>query len=365
MDTDGIGPILEELAPSSLAESWDNVGWQVRVPARVISGVLLALDVTPRVLEEASATGCNLLFAHHPMLFKPVRSLDLASPQGALIAETIKRGVSIWASHTNLDVLPEGTSFALGRALGLEELVVLAGADRQDYKIVVYVPSSHADAVKNAMAEAGAGQIGNYTHCFWQVLGTGQFKPEQGASPYLGTVGEEERVEEYRVEGVVPRIRLGAVVDAMRAAHPYEEVAYDLLPLANRVSGYGFGAVGSLGSPATTAEIAREATTRLSSVVCQVAGDPHRTHQRVAVVGGSGASFVNDVLRSGATLLITADVRYHDMQEAVARGLDLVILDHYSTERPVLEDVRAWLERRLPGLPVRVSSISSSPYVRI
>lgn len=363
MDTDAIGAVLEDMYPASLAESWDNVGWQIRVPGQPVSGILLALDVTPGVVEEAVRLGCNLIFAHHPMLFKTVSSLDLGSPPGSLVGQIIRGGISVWAAHTNLDVMPGGTSFALAEALGLQGVELLSRVDRKEYKLVVYVPASHVEVVKNAMAEAGAGRIGDYSHCFWQVLGTGQFKPEEGAAPYLGAVGQEERVEEFRVEGVVPQTRLGAVLDALRRVHPYEEIAYDLLPLANRVNPCGFGAVGSLASPSATAQIARDAATRLSSPICVVAGNPDRTHQRVAVVGGSGGSLIPDAMRSGATLFVAADLRYHESQEAVARGLDLVILDHFATERPVLDSVRIQLERRLPGVSVQVAATRSTPYV--
>jgi len=365
LDIDSVEAILEEIAPSSLAENWDNTGWQVRFPAQAVSGVMVTLDVTREVLAEATANGCNLIFAHHPMLFKPVKSVDAGSPLGSLLAGLFQHQVSVWAAHTNLDGIPDGTSFALARTLGLSDVTLLAKVERRDYKIIVYVPASHVEAVKNSMAEAGAGQIGNYSHCFWQVLGTGQFRPERGASPYLGSLGEVERVEEYRVEGVVPQAKLAAVLEAMRRAHPYEEIAYDLLPLANQVTPFGFGAVGSLASPLSTAQIARDAAARLASPVCQVVGDLERLHYRVAVMGGSGSPFIADVPRSGATLFITADVRYHEAQDAVARGLDLVILDHFATESPVLETVRARLAERLPDVAVRVATTPSSPYASI
>ncbi|MGI5835498.1 MAG: Nif3-like dinuclear metal center hexameric protein [Chloroflexota bacterium] len=365
MDTNSIGSIFEEIAPASLAESWDNVGWQVRVPGQPVTGVLLSLDVNIDVVQEAGSLGCNLIFAHHPMLFKPLRSLDLDTTTGRVVAEAVRRGISVWAAHTNLDVVQDGTSFALAGALGLKDLALLSRIDRKEYKLVVYVPPSHVEAVKDAMAQAGAGKIGNYTHCFWQVLGTGQFRPEQGASPYLGEVGQEERVEEFRVEGVVPHDRLAAVLAAMHQAHPYEEVAYDLLPLASAVNSVGYGAIGSLTSPTTTARIAKQAATTLSSDLCQVAGKLERKHSRIAVLGGSGGHFIGDVLRSDATLYITADIRYHDAQDAVGRGLDLVILDHFATERPVLDVVRARLEPKLEGIPIRIATTRSTPYVRV
>ncbi|HEX2924529.1 MAG TPA: Nif3-like dinuclear metal center hexameric protein [Chloroflexota bacterium] len=363
MDTDGIGSLLEQIAPRSLAESWDNPGWQVRLPGRNVTGILLTLDATTDVLKEAAVRGCNLVFAHHPLLFKPLKSLDLSTHIGSIVGHAVSQGVSIWAAHTNLDVLPEGTSFALGSALGLRGMKLLAPVERPDYKLVVYVPPDHLEPVRDAMAEAGAGRIGDYSRCFWQTMGTGQFRPEPGANPYVGSVGQDERVDEYRLEAVVPQARLATVLEAMRRAHPYEEVAYDLLPLSNRVSSFGYGVVGDLPEEKSTAEAARWATQTLSSAVCAVAGEPGRLHGRVAVVGGSGASFMGEVVRSGATLFMTADVRYHESQEAVARGLDLVILDHYATERPVLDGVRDRLQSMLPDIPVLVATTPSTPYV--
>lgn len=265
MNTDEAGAVLEEIAPRHLAESWDNVGWQVRVPGQPVTGILLTLDVTPATVEEATSHGLNLIISHHPTLFRPVSSLDLSSPVGSLLDQLLRSRVSVWASHTNLDAAPEGTSFALARSLGMENLSVLARVDRP--------------------------------------LFTG---------------------------GVA-----------------------------------GFGAVGNIGGVSTTVEFARRAARTLSSPVCQVAGQPDRQHRRVAVVGGSGRSFLGDVLRSGATLFLTADVRYHDAQEAIARGLDLIVLDHYATEYPILGRVKSWLETRLPGLTVIVSTSPSTPWVDI
>jgi len=364
VDTEGVGRVLEEMVPSSLAESWDNPGWQVRIPGAEVSGILLTLDVVPGVVREAVDQGCNLIFAHHPVLFRPLKSVDLASPVGELVGLLVRGGVSVWAAHTNLDVVPWGTSFALADVLGLTDVRLLSPVERTDYKLVVYVPPSHAEAVKEAMAQAGAGRIGSYSHCFWQVLGTGQFRPEAGANPYQGVVGEEERLEELRVEGVVPRVGLAEVLEAMRRAHPYEEVAYDLLPLANRVTPFGFGAVGTLPEPRSTEEIAASAASTLSSPICQVVGSRSRRHGRVAVVGGSGSAFLGDAIKSGATLFITADVRYHEAQEAAARGLDLVVLDHFATEYPVLEAVRRRLEARLPGMAIRIAGTSCSPWAK-
>jgi dinuclear metal center YbgI/SA1388 family protein len=263
MNTDEVAPALEEIAPRFLAESWDNVGWQVRAPGQDLSGILLTLDVTVETVAEAVRTDCNLIFAHHPTLFKPVSSLDMASPLGLLLEQLIRHRISVWAAHTNLDLVPEGTSFALARALGLEDLTVLAAVERPGY--------------------GGAG--------------------------------------------------------------------------------LGFGAVGSLPATLSTADIARAAARRVASPVCQVAGQPGRLHSRVAVMGGSGGSFIGDAAASAATLFITADVRYHEAQDAVTRGLDLVVLDHFATEYPVLESVRDRLQRRLAGLPVRVAAAPSTPWV--
>jgi dinuclear metal center YbgI/SA1388 family protein len=367
MDIDEISGLFERIAPRSLAESWDNSGWQVRMGASQVTGILLALEASPEVLDEAARLGCNLLFTHHPAIFRAVKSIDVSSPVGAVLDRAFRHGISIWSSHTNLDAVPEGTSFALARALGLEEPKILARIEQKEYKLVVYVPETHTEAVKAAMAEAGAGEIGDYSACFWQVLGTGQFRPEGGADPYVGRVGEVERVDEYKLESVVHAARLPGVMEAMRRAHPYEEVAYDLFTLENPLVSplYGYGAVGRLATPAATRDFARRAASALASTLCVVAGDPERLHERVAVMGGSGSSHIGDALRSGAKLFITADVRYHDAQDAVARGLDLVILDHYSTERPVLEEVRLRLEGMVQGVPLHISTVRTSPYARL
>ncbi len=369
MTIDEIVPVLESLAPRELAESWDNPGWQVRLPSATVTGILLALDATPAILEEAAKLGCNLLFTHHPAIFKPIGSMDLGTPRGTVLAEAVRCGVSIWAAHTNLDVMPDGTSLAMAKALGLRDTAVLSRTGGKDYKLAVYVPASHVDAVKIAMAAAGAGNIGNYSSCFWQVLGVGQFVAGEGAEPYVGKVGEAERVDEYRVEGVVPHVQLGAVLEAVRKAHPYEEVAYDLIPLSNQqsflTSSCGYGAIGLVDPSVSTGDFARHAATALSSAVCQAAGRAERMHGRVAVMGGSGSAFIEHAIRAGATLFVTADVRYHDAQEAVAKGLDLVILDHFATERPVLDLVRTRLSGLLPDVPVHLASVPSTPYVRV
>lgn len=369
MTTDEIVAVLERIAPRGLAESWDNPGWQVRVPSATVTGILLAVDATPVILEETARLGCNLLFTHHPTIFKPIGSLDLGTPRGMVLAEAVRHDISIWSAHTNLDVMPDGTSLAMAKAVGLRDTEVLSRSGGKDYKLAVYVPASHADAVKSAMAAAGAGTIGNYSSCFWQTLGVGQFMAGEGADPYLGKVGEVERVDEYRVEAVVAHVQLGAVLEAMRKAHPYEEVAYDVVPLSNQQSSLtsrcGYGAIGVVDSPVSTGDFARHAASVLSSAVCQVAGRSERMHGRVAVMGGSGSTFIEDAIRKGATLFVTADVRYHDAQDAVAKGLDLVILDHFATERPVLDLVRAKLIGLLPDVPVHLASVPSTPYVRV
>lgn len=360
---------FEKIAPVSLAESWDNPGWQLHVPGAEVRGVLLAMEATLDVLAEAERLGCTVIFTHHPTIFKPVKSLDLGSFPGTVLGQAMRQGVSIWSAHTNLDVMPRGTSYALASVLGLKNPVVLSRTRSREYKVTVYVPTGSVDAVKQAMSDAGAGHIGDYSDCFWQVEGMGQFKPEVGADPYLGKVGEIERTAEYKIETVVHHANVARVVEAMRRAHPYEEVAYDLFPLENRVVSplfdYGYGCVGAVEQPTSTVDFARRAASALSSAVCTVAGRPDRLHERVAVVGGSGTSFIPDAASSGATLFITADVRYHDAQDAVARGLDLIVLDHYATERPVLDLVRASLSELLPGVPVHVSASSSTPYVRV
>ncbi|MQL53145.1 Nif3-like dinuclear metal center hexameric protein, partial [Desulfofundulus thermobenzoicus] len=242
----GICELLEGLAPLELAEPWDNPGWQLGDPGVPVERVLLSLDVDEGVCREAIEMSARLIITHHPLFFKEIKEIRLDSPRGALVAGLIKAGIGVYAAHTNLDSARWGVNDALARRLNLRDIQVLRPVREKYLKLVVFVPLDHVDGVREALGKAGAGWIGNYSDCTFGVQGTGTFRPREGTNPYIGTRGQLEKVPEVRLETILPKRLEKQVIEAMLRAHPYEEVAYDLYPLANSFpTGRGLGRVGN------------------------------------------------------------------------------------------------------------------------
>ena len=286
--------VLDEAYPPRLAQSWDSVGLVCGDPHDALESVTVAVDATPAVVAEVPEGG--LLLAHHPLLLRGVDTVAAGTPKGALVHRLIRTGRSLFTAHTNADSASPGVSDALARALGLDveaALEPLTGAADLD-KWVIYVPHENAEAVQAAVFEAGAGHIGDYSHCSWSVNGIGQFLPHEGASPAVGSVGTVERVSEDRFEVVAPARARAAVLAAMRAAHPYEEPAFDILALVPLPSDAGLGRIGTLARP----EPLRSFVSRVSEALPQTswgvraAGDPDMLVSRVAVCGGAGDSLL-------------------------------------------------------------------------
>jgi dinuclear metal center YbgI/SA1388 family protein len=352
-----IAEAIERIAPTPLSEAWDNSGLQVGDPASEVGRVLVAFTPVDEVFEEAEETGANFLLFHHPLIFDRLRCVDTGSHPGSLVARAIRSGLAIYAAHTSYDAAPEGVSLVLAEALGLRGpygVVSPRGALR---KLVIFVPERYVDAVAGALAEAGAGVIGEYTHCTFRTPGTGTFLGGEATSPYLGEKGRLEKVGEIRLETVVPAHTAGRAVAAATAAHPYEEVALDLYPVEGHPEGCGYGRVGVLPEPMTPEELSEHATNSLGFPARLVA-DPHhgRRIERVAVLGGSGGSFIREAATSGAQAYVSGDLDYHDALLAHTLGLAAIDSGHAATELPSLEP----LARRLAELvdvPVGVSRV--------
>ena len=350
-----ISGVIETIAPSSLAEEWDNCGLQVGGPEAEVNRVLVALTPLPEVFEEAEEKGANFLLFHHPLIFDPLKAVVTSSYPGGLLARAIRNGLAVYAAHTSYDAAPAGVSVALARALGLSgPLRVLSprGALR---KLVVFVPEENADAVAKALAEVGAGVIGDYTECTFRTLGRGTFRGGEGASPYLGEKGRLEEVEEVRIETVVAAHTVGRAVNAATAAHPYEEVALDVYPVEGSPDGCGYGRVGTLPERLTAEEL-REYVSESLGFPSRLLADPGRRVETVAVLGGSGGSFIPEVAASGAHAYVTGDVDYHEA--LLAESLDLAVIDagHAATELPSLEPLALRLTE-LVDVPVEVSRV--------
>jgi dinuclear metal center YbgI/SA1388 family protein len=358
--------VLEEAYPPRLAQPWDSVGLVCGDPADALDSVTVAVDATSAVVDEVPEAG--LLLAHHPLLLRGVDTVAASTPKGALVHRLIRTGRSLFTAHTNADSASPGVSDALADALGLTVEAVLeplsGGVDLD--KWVVYVPRENAEAVREAVFAAGAGHIGDYSHCSWSVSGIGQFLPHEGASPTLGSVGTVERVDEDRFEVVAPARARADVLSAMRAAHPYEEPAFDIFALVPPPSDAGLGRVGTLPQP----ESLRAFVSRVRAALPQTswgvraAGRPDTPVSRVAVCGGAGDSLLAAAAGAGVQAYVTADLRHHPADEH-RRASDVALIDvaHWASEFPWCKQAADVLRSRFgAALSVRVSTIRTDPW---
>ncbi|TVR26982.1 MAG: Nif3-like dinuclear metal center hexameric protein [Nitriliruptor sp.] len=362
--------VLHDRYPPSQAASWDNVGLQVGDPGWPVARLLVTLDVTAAVLDEAAEVPDTMVVAHHPLLFRPLARLTPDSASGRLALQAATHRIAVAAAHTNLDVTADGagTNDPVVAVLGLSEVRPLTTelTEGRRLKLVTFVPSEAVDAVLDAVSAAGAGRIGDYERCSFRVEGTGTFRPLPGTDPYSGSgIGQDAEERELRLEVELPRGRVGAVTAALLAAHPYDEVAYDLMPLVDGAE-RGFGRVGRLPAPTPLATVAERLREGLPAPHLRFAGDPDREVDRVAVVGGAGDSLIDAAQASGADVYVTGDLRHHVTLDAVALGLALIDAGHHATEVAAMPAFRERLEAagRAVGLdsPVVASTTPTVPW---
>jgi dinuclear metal center YbgI/SA1388 family protein len=361
--------LVHDRYPPTHAARWDHVGLQVGDPAWPVERVLVTLDVTAGVVEEAADGPPTLVLAHHPLLFRPLAALTPSTASGRTALLAASNQVAVAAAHTNLDVARDGagTSDPVARVLELRDVRPLTTELREGetLKLVTFVPPEAVDAVLDAVSDAGAGRIGDYERCSFRVRGTGTFRPGPTAAPYSGAVGEDAGEDEFRLEVELPRKRAAAVIGALTAAHPYEEVAYDLLPLVDGAE-VGFGLLGALASPRPLAEVAATIRERLPAPHLRFAGDPDRPITDVAVVGGAGESLIGAAAGAGADVYVTGDLRHHVTLDALELGLSLIDAGHHATEvaaMPVwLDRLRQEATRRELSATVVASSVPTVPW---
>lgn len=350
------------------AESWDAVGLVCGDPATDVERIVLAVDCVPATVAEAVEDSAQLLVTHHPLFLTPVHGVPASDPKGALVHRLVGSGAALFVAHTNADVAQPGVSDALAAALGLGEVRLLAPQPEEVFdKLVVFVPNDSATALIDALAAAGAGRYGAYDRCAWTATGTGTFRPLAGANPAIGRVGAVEEVAETRVEMVVsPGVRT-AVVAALRAAHPYEEPAFDLLRQSPVPGRRGEGRVGELPAAMTLREFTALAARALPATAWGVraAGDPARVVRTVAVCGGAGADRIDDARAAGADVYLTSDLKHHRTSEAIAElgdtAMALVDVAHWASEAPWLDALATRL-RQAFTVDVRVSRRVTDPW---
>jgi dinuclear metal center YbgI/SA1388 family protein len=363
---------LEAAYPPALAADWDAVGLVCGDPTEPVRSVLFAVDPVPATVEEAA--GAQLLVTHHPLLLRGVHGVAADTPKGALLHRLIRAGTALFTAHTNADAADPGVSDALAAAIGLDVQGPLVPAPEPELdKIITFIPVGPAiSTVRDALSAAGAGRIGDYSDCSFATAGTGQFKPLTGANPTIGDVGRLERVAETKLEMILPRARRAAVVAALRAAHPYEEPAFDLFEVAELPSRRGLGRIGTLPAPEPLAAFTERVAAGLppTSWGVRAAGDPEREIRTVAVCGGAGDSALDAAVAAGVDAYVTADLRHHPASEHLLAGSlparatpALVDVAHWASEWPWCQQAADVVDAALGGsVEVRVSRRRTDPW---
>ncbi len=352
--------VLESWAPPKLAESYDNVGLIVGGSDVEVSGVVVSLDCTEEVVEEAISKGCNLIVSHHPIVFKGLKKLTGKNYVERTVLKAIKHDIALYAIHTNLDNVSSGVNKMICDKLGIERPSILSPKNGRLQKLTCFVPVDDLENVRSAVFEAGGGNIGNYSNCSFSVVGEGTFKPEDGADPYAGQVGALERADEARVEMIFPDYLGNRIISAMKAAHPYEEVAYFHQGLVNSYQEVGSGMIGELGSPMPLETFLKKVKTDLGLKVLKYTPAAEKTVSKVAVCGGSGSFLIHTAKAAGADILISSDIKYHEFFDGEG---EMVIADigHYESERFTIDLIADYISEKFSTFATHLTGVNTNP----
>lgn len=326
--------LLNSHYPQNLAEDWDNVGLQVGDLKQELAKVMVALEPTIATVQSAINHQCQALVTHHPLIFKPLKKITTSDETGQILFEAIRNNLAIISVHTNLDHASDGLNDWLAQALNLTNYKPLLLPKTGDLvKLVVFVPQNDADTIATTLFKAGAGHVGRYDHCSFRSAGTGTFRANDGCTPHIGIIGNDEQIDEMRLETIVPQALVNRVIEKMIKVHPYEEVAYDLLPLDNRRNDIGLGRIGYLETPQSLNQFAKCCKQQLGCNTLRMVATGDTPIHKVAVCGGSGAMLIHEAARQGADVLVTGDIKYHEAMSARALGLALIDAGHFATEQ--------------------------------
>ncbi len=352
---------LDRFAPPRLAADWDNTGLLLGDATRPADRILTCLTVTPEVVAEAVADGAQMIVTHHPILFRGAKKLSSLTTEGRLLGPLMFTGIAVYSPHTAFDNCPGGVNDTLATRFGLTDVKPLRPKDGARLcKLAVFVPEADLAKVSDAIFAVGGGALGNYEECSFRTPGTGTFFPKAGANPTVGQVGRREDAPELRLEVLVPEGKIDAAVQAMRAAHSYEEPAFDVYPLRANADG-GEGRIGTLATPTTLAEFADLVKTACRASVVQYVGDAAKPVRSVAVACGAAGEFLSDATRAKADVFVTGEVRFHDCLTAQASGVGLVLPGHYASERPAVEGLAERLAKDVPGVTAWASVWERDP----
>lgn len=351
---------LESIAPLSLQESYDNAGLQTGHPLQEITGVLVTLDVTDEVIDEAIQQGCNMIVAHHPLIFGGIKQLTGRTYTERLLIKAVRHQLAIYAIHTNLDNVVGGVNAMIAEKLGLVSGRVLQPKTGLLRKLVTFAPEAQAGDVRYALFQAGAGGIGNYDHCSFNTEGTGTFRANASANPYVGKRGEDHFEPEVRIEVIYPQWAESAIIRALLKAHPYEEVAYDIYTLANTHKGVGSGYIGLLPADMDEADFLQMVARQMEAKGVRHTALLGRPIRKVALCGGSGSFLIKDAIAAGADVFVTADLKYHQFFDADGRIL-LVDIGHFESEQYTRNLLERAIREKFANFAVRLSKVNTNP----
>jgi len=365
MKVSDIATVMNELAPLKLAQDWDNVGLLVGDGGRTVKNVLLTIDVTGAVAAEAKRLKTDLIISYHPIIWDGLKAVTVGGA-GAVVHELIASQISVFSVHTALDTVGGGVNDGLADILGIEDAEPIGDfvADPVGgaYKLVVFVPTDAVERVSNAVFAAGAGMMGSYSHCGFGTEGAGTFLPLEGARPAIGRKGRLEKVEETRFETIVPGNKLGAVVAAMRQAHPYEMPAFDVLKQCNPGGKLGLGRIGKLGKPIRLGVLVDKIKKATRAKAVGMVGPENRMVRKAAVCAGSCGKIIDTVIAAGADLYLTGELKHHQALAAQEAGLSCICLSHSVSERFILKKLAKQLKNRLNSVTIRVSKKDADPF---
>ncbi|MDZ7738619.1 MAG: Nif3-like dinuclear metal center hexameric protein [Bacteroidales bacterium] len=350
---------LESIVPTEWQESWDNSGLQLGDPDNTVDSALICLDITEAVIREAEDKACGLIISHHPLIIKPLSSISRKTATGRIIFKAVNKGISIYSMHTNLDIVKGGVSYHMAEMMKLKNVSVLSPLASRLLKLVVFVPTSHAEKVRDAIFNAGAGFIGDYDRCSYNISGEGTYRAGEGTDPYAGDTGKDHTEREIRIETVMPEYARSKVLKAMIESHPYEEVAYDIYKIENTVPGAGLGCTGDLEHDMKDADFLSMLSDLFGAKGIRHTALKGKKINKVAVMGGSGGSYIREAIHSGADAFVTADIKYHSFFEAG----DVLLADigHYESEKPALEILHELITKKFPKFAVRFSETNTNP----
>ena len=351
---------LETIAPPRLQESYDNAGLLVGDKEKTCAGILIALDVTEEIIEEAVQKNCNLIVAHHPVIFRGIKKLTGNNFVGRTVILAIKKDVAIYAIHTNLDNVLHGVNKKIAEKLNLQNCKVLLPKEGTLKKLVTFAPSKNAGEVRDALFGVGAGAIGNYNECSFNLEGTGTFKPLEGSDPYTGKIGERHLEKETRIEVIFPEYFQKQLINSLKKTHPYEEVAYDIYSLANVRDDVGSGLLGDLEESTASKQFLNILKEKFGIPAIKHTKIVKKEIKKVALCGGAGFFLLPEAISSGADIFVTSDIKYHEYFDADNRIL-LADIGHYESEQFTIELIAEILQKKLPNFAVLKTEINTNP----